>query len=352
MHDVWPSSGFRELRRDAHGWLIPTDAWLRRFLARPELALVPESCDAERRLHAALQASPMGPVEPSALAALVDADARENHGHFLRFRDAVVAAGSLEAWYLGVFRSGVVDLPPLFIDLVAAAIVRNLLGETDDALVLRAAELLFRAQRIAVHQGRVLAADLDALDRVAPRTEPGDVLGLLRAQAASATTELEVLGDDNAGRYLADAERHAFALDLSHAFASDLGHGLVITLARAESGLKALAGVLERWVAHFLGVAVRIEPRSRVEDPAWSWHVGLDVESTALLNALYRGGTPESDDANRLIGLFRLEFVDHADMRADVAGKPVYLGLAMTRQSTLKLKPQNLLVNLPLARPV
>jgi hypothetical protein len=32
-----------------------------------------------------------------------------------------------------------------------------------------------------------------------------------------------------------------------------------------------------------------------------------------------------------------------------VQGKPVYLGLAMNAQGLLKLKPQNLLLNLPLA---
>ena len=37
-------------------------------------------------------------------------------------------------------------------------------------------------------------------------------------------------------------------------------------------------------------------------------------------------------------------------MRADVAGKPVYLGLAMTADQQLRIKPQNLLLNLPLAR--
>jgi hypothetical protein len=36
-------------------------------------------------------------------------------------------------------------------------------------------------------------------------------------------------------------------------------------------------------------------------------------------------------------------------MLAEVAGKPVYLGLAMTAAQTLRLKPQNLLLNLPLA---
>jgi hypothetical protein len=39
-------------------------------------------------------------------------------------------------------------------------------------------------------------------------------------------------------------------------------------------------------------------------------------------------------------------------MRADVQGKPVYLGLAMNAEGLVKLKPQNLLLNLPLARAV
>ena len=43
MHYFWPSSGFGELERNERGWLLPTDDYLRLFLARPELALVPES---------------------------------------------------------------------------------------------------------------------------------------------------------------------------------------------------------------------------------------------------------------------------------------------------------------------
>ena len=58
---------------------------------------------------------------------------------------------------------------------------------------------------------------------------------------------------------------------------------------------------------------------------------------------------PIADRLQRLIGLFRLDFADPREMRADVAGKPVYLGLAMNAEQTLKLKPQNLLINLPLA---
>jgi hypothetical protein len=37
-------------------------------------------------------------------------------------------------------------------------------------------------------------------------------------------------------------------------------------------------------------------------------------------------------------------------MRPAIAGRPVYLAMAMDRDDRLKLKPQNLLTNLPLSR--
>jgi hypothetical protein len=107
--------------------------------------------------------------------------------------------------------------------------------------------------------------------------------------------------------------------------------------------------VLDRWVAHLLGVRTTSRPLPRIDDDAWAWHVGLDVEASALLDDLYRGQAPEPERLRRLIGLFRLDFADPSDMRADLAGKPVYLGLAMSDRATLRLKAQNLLVNLPLA---
>jgi len=36
-------------------------------------------------------------------------------------------------------------------------------------------------------------------------------------------------------------------------------------------------------------------------------------------------------------------------LRADLAGRPVYLAAAMDEEQTLRIKPQNLLLNLPLA---
>jgi hypothetical protein len=101
-------------------------------------------------------------------------------------------------------------------------------------------------------------------------------------------------------------------------------------------------------VRHFLGVSVSIKPLQKIDDEAWRWHIGLDVEATALLNDLYEGREVAAERLQRLVSLFRLDFADPQEMRADVAGKPVYLGLMMNAGQSVKLKPQNLLLNLPL----
>lgn len=44
----------------------------------------------------------------------------------------------------------------------------------------------------------------------------------------------------------------------------------------------------------------------------------------------------------------RLEIADRAALTDAVAGRPIYLGLAMTKGGTVQMKPQNLIANLPL----
>jgi Family of unknown function (DUF6352) len=350
MQDFWPASGFIHLERTPRGWLRPTDAYLRTFLALPELALVDESCPAEIALHAALVAAPSRPVSPPELDALQDADARANYAMFLAFRDALLAAGTLESYYLGLMRGGHITVPPLFVDRIVQAIVRHLLDDCSDAFEARAAEMLFRPQRLSRTDGRLLAADRDTVDLLRETAGLGDIGRLLvQNNAPMAAVEMKVLAPDNAPDYWPRSDRHTYLLDLTHEVANDLGHGLSFTLTRTHSGLTALARVLEKWLAHLLGVRVTIKPLQKIDDAAWRWHVGLDVEAMALLNDLYEDRPVEADRMQRLISLFRLDFANPAEMRVDVAGKPVYLGLAMSADDTLKLKPQNLLLNLPLA---
>ena len=360
--DFWPACGYTLLQRSPQGWLQPTPAWLAAWLARPELALVAESCRAEIKLHESLAADPLRPLGRRDLAALKDADASANYGHFINLRDALLQAGTLEAWLLALWRSGPIRVPPLFIDLVVQAVLRGLLdGDGEDhepsAYEARAAEMLFRTQRLSTHEGRLLAGDKETLDLQRETHGFGD-LGRLLAQAAQPlrAAQMQVLQGDAQAAYWAEAAkpagRHLFLLDLTHQIKQELGHGLAFHITNKHSGLKALAAVLQRWVQHLLGVAVQITPLQKIDDAQWRWHLGLDAEASKLLDDLYEERVVEPERLARLVSLFHLEFEDPRDMRADVAGKPVYLGMMATAEQTMRLKPQNLLLNLPLSRTV
>ena len=110
--------------------------------------------------------------------------------------------------------------------------------------------------------------------------------------------------------------------------------------------------LLGKWVRHMLGVGLKVRPLGSVEDAQWRWHLGLDASATTLLDKLYRGEGLEPQEHRRLLLLLRADFDDLRDQLEEVAGKPVYLGLAMDEEQRLLFKPQNLLLNLPLARPL
>ncbi len=328
--DFWASSGFRLLERRGEG-IAATDAWIARFLERPELVPPPGAGPGERALHARIASDPRAAVAAEAFAAVEDAEARENWAHFLRFRDRVLAHETLEACYGDLFRRPEVDLAPVFVDVLAQAIVRAALEGTDDPWIARSGEMLFRRQRVSTEGGQVLAADAETLELHAETGGFGNVGRLLRAELP--TVKMDVLTRENAPLYFMRDELHSFLLDLTP----------------GREGAAALATVLERWVGRLAGVRVTIEPVGRIQDERWRWHIGLDVESTAILNALYRGEAVAPAELERLVLLMRLDFADPREAAAPLQGRPVYLGLAVRADRVLKLKPQNLLVNLPLA---
>ena len=332
--DFWPSCGYRLLDITAEGRLAVTDAYLRAALLRPELAPVPESSAPELALHDALLAAPRKAMPNSAIAAIDDQDVAHNYRVWLRFRDRLLAAPTLEAAYLALFREGV-DVPPVLVHQLTEVILRHILREPASTIELRAAEMLFRTQTIAVlESGSVMAADTETVELQATMTGPARLGEWLR-QAPERTAELDVLSHDNADAYWSRDERHDLALSLN----------------RGQPGLAALCRVLERWIAHFLSVRVVIEPRREIDDKRWVWHVGLDAEASALLNDLYNRVEIAPGRMERLLCLFELGFQDTRDMRAAIAGRPVYLAMAMDEARRLRLKPQNLLLNLPLAQP-
>lgn len=333
--DFWAASGFRLLEREREGGLVATDAWLASFLGREELRPPEDAGPGERALHERIARQPRLPVQPAERAAVEDADARENWAHYLRFRDRVVSFSTLQACYQDLFRRPEVDLAPVFVDALAQAITRGILDGTEDPWLCRAGELLFRRQRLSSEGGQVLAADATTIEAYAETGGFGNLGRLLKQQnTALPTPKMDVLSHENAALYYLRDELFGFLLDLTP----------------GREGPRALARVLERWVEHFTGAAVSIEPLERVEDERWRWHVGLDVDSTAILNAIYRGEDLPPSERERLVGLFRLSFRDPSDTVPEMAGRPVYLGLAFRPDRTLKLKPQNLLLNLPFSR--
>ena len=309
-----------------------TDDYLRAYFLRPEVHPVEESGPREQALHAALMADPRRQVRSAELEAVEDADARDNYRVVLRFRDRLLGAGTVEGCYAGLFK-GAVDVPPLFIEQMAHVILRNLLDGCDDPLTLRAAELFFREQKATVQDGHALVADLETVDMHAAGSRYGSIGRLIvEAQGTLGKVDLDVLDKSNAHIYWERESRH----------------DTVISLTYGRPALDALARVIEQWIRHFLAVEVSVKPIRKIDEAHWAWHVGLDAESTAILNELWRGGQVDHGRMQRILALFALQFADPAAMRSDIAGRTIYLALSADEEGVVRMKPQNLLSNLPL----
>ncbi|MBL8378217.1 MAG: hypothetical protein JNM79_10130 [Burkholderiales bacterium] len=347
MPDFWLHSGFHLTEPDENGERLVTDDLLRAFCARPELAPVEESCANERALFASLQENPRGSVAGARIDSLADADARDNYRVFLRFRDLLMRAGSIERAYSALFVAAdgsALDfsshgLPPLFAEQLAHIAVRAAIEPCDDPLVARAAELFFRDQRANIDEGRVLLADQETVE-MSTRPDDGRYgnLGRLIAEAQTPLkrVELDVLSEANGATYWARDERH----------------DTVLAIHFGQPGLKALCRVIAAWVLRFHGVATSITPVRAVERARLRWFTGLDRHSTRILNALYNGestahgGTSEEGQLLALLEL-RVQDGEASSMRA---GDSCFLGVAMDEDRVVRLKPQNLLLNLPFRR--
>lgn len=326
--DFWLACGHHLLDRDEGAGLLVTDAFLKAYMARPELTPPADACAAERALHRNLLADPRRPVPASEIAALVDADARENWEVMIAFRDLLAGHKTLEAAYLSIARQSI-RVPHIFLNQVVHVILRNVLDTCTDAYVLRAAELFFRPQKLTVHEGSLLAADEETISGLGdkPLSPLVSMLGL------PAAAEIDVLNDTNALEYWQRSDRFDLALDLT----------------AGRRGLAALATVIEHWIAHLLAAKVKVEPLVELRDAALTWYVGLDAEATRIGDQLWHGES--ADDASResIVALYRLEFDDPGMVSEKVRGEPVYLMAAMTADKVLRLKPQNLVTGLPVA---
>ncbi len=332
MRDFWKSAGMHLVDVDANGWLKVTPQLLLAYYTRPEIHPIDTSCAEEIRLHEELLADPFRPVDDARLARLADPDAVDNYRVVLAFRELLTSAGTIEGAYLKLARSSKVAIPPVFIDQMVHLILRNILKDVRDPMRLRAAELFFREQTITTEGGRLLLADEEIVEMHAKSGETGLAQLLAETGTPMRSVELDVLDDSNKEIYWSRSDRFDTVIDFRF----------------EQPAPDAFARVIEAWLRHLINLEVRVEPRPKIEDADWRWHIGLDREATQILNTLYEGKQVGLDDMARVVALFRMQIRDERTVIDRVKGRPIYLGLAMTSSKRLKMKPQNLLTNLPL----
>jgi len=325
--DFWFTSGWHLMDRNSEGWMVPSEDFMAAYFTRPELALVEESCDAEVALHGKLSKAPFSLVEEAELEAIADPDVAHNYRAVLRFRDFLSQYDTLEAAYLAAARGAPVEFPPLFMEHMAHIILRNILNPETNPMKLRAAEILFRDQRVTLDDGRIMVADSTTVQLQADYQQ---VAGGTKSDE-SRNVMIDVMTSDTADEYW---QRH----DLFN---------MSVDIAFTQPALDALCRVLEDWVAHFLQISVRVTPMVRIDDDNWRWHLGLDVDATRILNDLFRGEDVEEDRLKQILCLFQLTSAE--GLEAEYLNTPIYMGLAMNRAGVVRAKPQNILVNLPLA---
>ncbi len=330
--DFWKSAGLHLTNRDDRGYLNVTADFLRAYYTRPEIHPADDSCDAEHHLFEKLMEDPFYPVPEGELTAIRDADAIDNYRIILGYRDHLTRHGTLEAAYVGLFDKDAITIPPVFIDQLVHLILRNILDRETDPFRLRAAELFFRDQSVSTDDGQMLLADSEIVEMLSETGGLGG-LGALLIESATPTRSvtLDVLTVDTRADYWARSDRFDMAADFRF----------------AEPVQDAFARVVESWISHFMGFSVRVQPMQSIRDERWAWHIGLDAEATRILNNLYEGAALPPEETNRIVALFRMESLDRGAFMETIRGKPVYLGLAMTAAGLLKMKPQNLLTNLP-----
>lgn len=323
--DFWLTSGWHLCDRGPDGGLMPSADFMLAYFHRPELALVEESCAAETALNEKLTSDPFAVIKEDELIALADPDVAHNYRAVLAFRQFVAGYDTLQSAYMAIAKGAPVSFPPLFVEQIAQIILREILDGVDDPLQIRVAEILFRSQSVTTEDGRIMIADQSTVQLQA------DYQRSLQQQERPDEVQIDILTSETKQLYWERSDRFDTSVDIAF----------------TQPSLDAFARVLEKWVAHFLKLQVTITPLVKIEDEHWRWHLGLDMNATAILNDLYAGKDVSDARLREILCLFKLN--TESGLKEEMVGHPVYMGLAMNAAGVVSAKPQNLLVNLPLS---
>lgn len=328
--DFWVSSGHFLLDRAVGGGLLVTQDFVKAYLARPEMMPPVDACAIEYALHEDLLDDPLQPVANHRIAAIADPDARENWIVFLNFRDRLLAESTIEQAYERMIREGVSGIPPLFLTQLHHVLLREALEGLWDPWIARAGELFFRTQRVTIHDGAILLADAETIEKHETNQQVSPLLSML---GNSAVVGLDIMRSDNAYRYWGRNDAFDMVLDLGG----------------DPSGRHAIAAALKAWVRLMHGLEAGILPIDRIDDKDCRWLVGLDANATRICHAIWHGNMLDVSDHHDVVAMFRIDLPNDARVFKAAQGRPVYALLAMDRDRLVRLKPQNILAGLPLS---
>ena len=321
--DFWLTSGWHLLIRDENGHMVPTVEFMQAYFMRDEVPGSP-ILSAELALHKKLKDDPFALCFITDLFEINDKDVVHNYQAVLRFRD-FLSNITVSKTPIAITRGVKIHFPPLFVEQMTQIILRNILDGTSDPMQIRAAELLFRDQSVTIDDGRIMVADQETvkLQISLEKIQGGDVAGN--------ETAIDIMASETANEYWQRSDQFNTSVDIAF----------------TQPALDGLARVMEKWVKHFLSLTVRVTPMLKIEDNKWAWHLGLDAQATSILNDLYHDKDVSESRLKQILCLFKLE-ADNGFV-SEMRGTPTYLGLAMAAAGVLRFKPQNLLMNLPLA---
>ncbi len=322
--EFWLTSGWHLLKKDANGKLILTKDFMRAYFKRPEVELIPESCEAEKNLNKKLLSDPFASVNEYELNQVIDEDARFNYQMVLNFREFLSKSNNLEEAYLKFCRGKKINFPPLFLDQIVQNILRSILDVDPVALQVRAAEMFFRSQVVNLAEDEIMLADEEMVNFQAKNLQDE------KKTNKEQNVDIDILRESSADNYWTRSDRFDTSIDLAF----------------TKPSLDGLARVIEKWIFHFLMINVSVSPLQKIEDERWSWHIGMDTDSSQILNELYNGKDLPKSTLSQILCLFKLQSKE--GFVKEMQNKPVYLALSMNKNSIVKLKPQNLLTNLPL----
>ena len=171
------------------------------------------------------------------------------------------------------------------LDQLVQNILRSILDREPIALQVRAAEIFFRSQVVNIAQDEIMLADEEMINFQAKTLQNE------KNTNKEQNVEIDILRESSADNYWARSDKFDTSIDVAF----------------TKPSLDGLSRVIEKLIFHFLLINVSVTPVQKIEDEKWSWQVGMDPDSSQILNDLYNGKDISEETLKQILCLFKLE---------------------------------------------